>query len=308
MNERATLSTALGFLAVVLWSTTIAVSRSVTEQLGPVTAGAAAFLVAGVLGCGYSAFVARELGAMLRLPRRYLLGCGGLFVLYELCLYLAIGLAAGRQQVLEVGVINYLWPGLTLAFAVPLLGRRAGPLLVPGVLMAFAGTFLAMTQAGPFSWSGLAGNLRANRVPYLFALVAAVSWALYSNLARRWAGGSRRGAVPLFLLAAGVALAAARPLFGEVSHWQARTVWEVLYLAVFTSLLAYAFWERAMRRGDMTLVAAVSYVTPLLSTGVSCVYLGLAPGAALWAGCGLVVAGAVVCKLSVGPDTLLRDT
>jgi len=90
-----------------------------------------------------------------------------------------------------------------------------------------------------------------------------------------------------------------RPLFGEVSQWQARTAWEVLYLAVFTSLLAYAFWERAMRRGNLTLVVAVSYLTPLLSTGVSCLYLRLSPGPALWAGCGLVIAGAVVCKLSV---------
>ena len=39
--------TLLGFVAIALWSTTIAFSRSLTEQLGPITAAAAMFLLAG---------------------------------------------------------------------------------------------------------------------------------------------------------------------------------------------------------------------------------------------------------------------
>jgi drug/metabolite transporter (DMT)-like permease len=295
------LHTALGLLAIVLWSTSIGVSRSVVEKLGPLTAGAAIFTLAGVLGC--LILLARSgFGDLRRLPRRYLLGCGGLFVAYELCLYLAIGLAAGGRQVLEVGVINYLWPGLTVLLAVPLLGRRAGPFLVPGVLVAFAGVVVAAAGRGGLSWAGFLDNLQANPAAYLLALGAAVTWALYSNLAKRWAGGHKGNAVPVFLLATGLLLLGLSTLFRHRMEWSGATLLEILFLAVFTSLLAYAFWDGAMRHGNMTLVAAASYATPILSMLVTSIYLHVAAGASLWIASALVAAGAVVSKLSLRPD------
>jgi len=298
-DRSSTLNTALGFLAVVFWSTSIGVSRSMTEKLGPLTAGASIFLLGGAAGCLWLLVSGRGWRAAVGLPRVYLLGCGGLFVAYEACLYLAIGLAVNRQQTLEVGVINYLWPGLTLAFAVPILKNKPGPLLVPGIGLAFLGVALAMLQGDALSWEGFAGNLRAAPWPYLLALGAAVTWALYSNLARRWAGEAEGNAVPLFLIAAGLLLAVVRTALPEPSTWNRAAVLELLFMALFPSLLAYAFWDAAMRRGHMTLVAAFSYLTPLFSTFVSCVYLRVSPGVTLWAGCLLVVVGAVVCKRSI---------
>jgi hypothetical protein len=63
------------------------------------------------------------------LPLSYLVGCGLLFVTYTVLLFLAIGLARGRQQVLEVGLLNYLWPALTILLSVVLLNKRARLLL-----------------------------------------------------------------------------------------------------------------------------------------------------------------------------------
>ena len=60
-----------------------------------------------------------------------------------------------------------------------------------------------------------------------------------------------------------------------------------------------------MRNGDLVLVASSSYFTPLLSTIVSSIYLGVAPGAKLWVGCGLVIAGAVLCKLALKDPSVL---
>jgi drug/metabolite transporter (DMT)-like permease len=54
-----------------------------------------------------------------------------------------------------------------------------------------------------------------------------------------------------------------------------------------------------MRKGDIILVASGSYLTPLLSTIVSILYLGTAAGARLWIGCALVIIGAITCKLAV---------
>jgi drug/metabolite transporter (DMT)-like permease len=302
LARRARVSTVLGLLAIVFWSTTIGVSRSLVEKVGPMTAAAALLLVGGALGCVWLALREGGLGGTARLPAGYLAGCGALFVAYEVCLYLALGLAEDRPQVLVVGVINYLWPGLTLVLSVPLLKRRAGPLLFPGAAAAFGGVALGVAGAGDLTWKSFLGAIGNSPVPYGFALGAAVAWALYSNLARRWAREAEGEAVPLFLLASGAAAAALRFALHERSQWSPAAGAEVLFLALFTSLLAYVFWDRAVRHGDHALVAASSYATPLLSTGISCVYLAIAPGWHLWVGCGLVVAGAVVCRLSVKPS------
>jgi drug/metabolite transporter (DMT)-like permease len=295
--------TALGIAAILLWSSTMAVSRSLTEQLGPTTAGAAIYLVSGVIGCAY--LLARgKLSAVRTLPARYLFGCGGLMVVYMALIYMAVGLAPMRRHVIGVGIINYLWPGLTLILSVPLLKKRAGPLLVPGAVVAFVGVVLA-GSGGSLSPAGLLRGLGGSRLPYLLALGAAVCWALYSNLSRRWAGSHEGGAVPVFLLAAGALLALMRLFFDEQPQWSARAFYELAYMSLLPALLAYAFWDASMRRGNLVLVASLAYFTPVLSTAISSLYLHVAPGPSLWLACGLVVVGAVVCRLSVkdpGPE------
>jgi drug/metabolite transporter (DMT)-like permease len=254
--------------------------------------------VAGLVGCLIAAARGR-LGAMLRLPRAYLLGGGATFVVYMVCLYLAIGLAASRQQTLEVAVLNYLWPGLTLVLAVPILGARVRPVFYLGVAAAVAGGALAPLGGGGFSLAALGATLRANPWPYLLGALAGVLWALHSVLGRRTGGGAAGGAVPLFALASGIVLGGLRLLRPEAAHVGARTVGELAFMAVFPGLLAYGMWDRAMREGDVTLVAALAYLIPLSSTAISCAYLGVRPGAALWLACGLIVVGAAICQAAV---------
>jgi len=304
--------TVLGILAIGLWSTVFALSRSLAEQLGPLTSAMLIFLGAGLIGSVWSLLAGGAGRAMRRLPRAYLFGAGALFVLYQVAIYTAIGFASGRRQLIEVGIINYLWPGLTLVLAIPILGRPGGSTqskpagrawLAAGIVMATAGIVLAMAEPGLLSWEGFRANFRTNAGPYGLALVAAVAWALYSNLRRRWAAGDTAAAetraVPLFLLAAGAVLAVVRFCRPETSHWTWQAGAELAYMAVAATLLAYVFWDVAVRRGRMILVVSLSYLVPVLSTVTSSLYLGVRLGPDLWAACGLVVAGAVVCRLAV---------
>ncbi len=300
--------TVLGILALLLWSSTIAFTRSLTERLGTGTAAAAIFLISGGIGCAYLV-VTRQIGAVRRLPRAYLVGCGALFVLYMVCIYSAVGSAASRLHVIGAGIINYLWPGLTLAFSVPILKKKARLWLLPGAVAAFAGAALAVAHGGAFSWTAFAADLTSGSASYVWALGAALSWALYSNLSRRWAGEAEGTAVPVFLLASGIVWAALRCLRPEQAHWTPRAAAELLYMATLPTLAAYSFWEAAMRKGNVVFVASLSYSTPLLSTAISCIYLRVAPGAMLWVACLLVIGGAIVCRLSVsdGPPLPTAD-
>ena len=292
-------ATTMGILAILLWSSTIAISRDLAEAVGALRAGACLYLLGGLLGCLYVGLIRRRLFRMFRLPAPYLVGCGLLFVAYTVCLYVAIGLAASRQQAIEVGVINYLWPGLTLLLAVPILHAKVRAAFPLGVAMALAGAAVASLRWGEHSWAALLENLRTNPWPYGLALVAAAAWALYSTLSRRWGGEAEGGAVPLFVLATGIVLAVLHYAFPEPVAWTARAAAEILYMAALPTLLAYAFWDAAMRRGNVMLVAALSYFTPLLSTLISSAYLRVALGWNVWVACALVVAGAFVCQRSV---------
>ncbi len=288
--------TAFGFTAIVLWSTTVAFARSVSEAVGLLTSASLIYLIGGALALGHQA-LRGGLSGMRSLGARYLLGCGGLFVVYIVSLYLGLGLAVDRSQVLEIGLLNYLWPMLTLIFSVPILKTRASWWLLPGGLLGTAGIFLTLTQNQPFSWASFASNVANHTAPYLLGLTAGVSWALYNNLSRRWGTGDS-GAVPAFMLATGALLAIARLFRPEQSTWDLQAAGELLFLAVAPNL-AYVLWEQAMRKGDIIFVAAASYFTPYLATSIAIVYLGADAGPKLWAGCALIIAGAVVCKLSV---------
>ncbi len=304
---RTASSTALGVLSILFWGTTVGFSRPLTEDLGTLTAAAAIYVIAGVVGVALLAIRPGGLAAARRLPRRYLFVCGGLFVFYTAMLYLAIGRSPGRAETIEAGIVNYLWPSFTLVLSVPLLGRRARVWLAPGIAIALCGVALGMAQQGPLSASGMIEHVRADWLPYACAFVGAAAWGFYSNLSRRWAGRQGGNAVPLFVAAAAVVLLVGRLFVSESSHWSWPTVAGLIYMALGPGLLAYVCWDRAMRSGHIVLVASLAYFTPMISTIVSCLYLGVPMGPTLWIACALVVAGAGVCKWSIrdpiGDDT-----
>ena len=292
------LATVGGAGAILLWSTTVAVARNLSEQLGPVTAAAGVYSVGGVAALASLLACSGRRQRVSRLPVRYLVGCGGLFVGYALLLFLAVGGAESRQQVLEVGLLNYLWPTLTLVLSLVFLGQKANWMLIPGTALALVGVFLVVTQGGSVSWQSLSGGLSSNPGAYLLALAAAIFWSMYSVLTRRWAGGREEGAVGMFLPVPAVTLLLISCFVDEPREWSRRSGAEVLFLGVAT-YSAYTLWDRAMRRGNVVMVVAGSYLTPFFSTIVSCLYLVVVPDARLWVGCGILVLGSMLSWRSV---------
>jgi len=297
---RRAINTSFGMLSILFWSTTVGVSRLVMESLGTLT-GAATIYAAGAVGSlVYLAVRPATLRSMLRLPRRYLLGCGSMFAAYVGLLYWAIGHAASEAQAVEIGLVNYLWPSFTLLLSVPVLGRRARAWIWPGMAMALAGVVLAEIQPGRFSLAELWSRLASNPAPYACALAGAVLWGLYSNFSRRWAGHQDGGAVQLFIVATALCLLAMRLTVSEPSpHWSPWAIAGAIYMGLFPGLVSYLFWDIAVRRGHITVIASLSYMIPLLATLISCLFLGVPMRSTLWLACGLLICGAWLCQRSI---------
>ena len=303
-NSRdAATATLLGIVTIFLWASLVAVARGVRESVGVVPSAAIANLLGGTIALSFGPAPWRRLQRLLRLSPKYLLGCGTLFVVFHLLLFSAIERAATNRQAVEIVLINYLWPALSVLAMLVILRKRASKWLGLGLLVAIFGAFEAIsaTPDGSVSLASFRTHIAINPWPYFFSMMAAFCWALYSTLTRRWAADVNENVAPLFLFATGVGLFVLHGVSGGALHLplQLRVLLQLAYLTIFPTMLAYLFWDRAMRRGRIVLVMSFSFLTPVLSTTISCLYLGVPLERNLLIASGMVVAGAVICNRSV---------
>lgn len=288
MKHAVNTATLTGLVAILLWSTSVGMIRSVTELLGT-TAGAALIYSVSALCVA----VVKGFPRLGKFNRIYLLLGGALFVSYEICLALALGIAHSRPQALEIGMINYLWPCLTILFSLFMNQQKSTWWIWPGFALSFTGIVWVMKGDGHWSPALMWQNICENPVAYGLAFLAAILWALYCNLARRYGGG--KSAVSLFLLGTAVLLWIKYALGShEPINFTLPAVGQLLFIGAATAT-AYSCWDSAIQKGNMTLLATVSYFTPIFSTLLASLWLQITPGFAFWQGVAMVTLGSLVC-------------
>ncbi|MFZ4288785.1 aromatic amino acid DMT transporter YddG [Variovorax sp. HJSM1_2] len=284
-NRSATLK---GLVAVLLWSTTVGLIRSISELLGPIGGAAMIFSVGGIL-----AALALGVPRPASFNRIYLFVGGALFITYEIFLALSLGLATNRTQVLELGMLNYMWPCLTIVLAVMLKQQKANWAMFPGALLSFLGLVWVMKGDGDWSPAALLANLQNNPLAYGLAATAAILWAAYSVLTKRF--GEGKSGVPLFLLGTALILWLLYAISPEPAlRFTFSGVAQVVVMGAFMAT-AYSAWNYGIQKGNLTLLAVASYFTPVLSILLASVWLSTAPSASFWQGVAMVSIGSVVC-------------
>ena len=83
-------ATAAGLVSILVWSTSVSVSRLVTEDLGVLPATALVLLLAGLTLGAITVVRERGVSWVRRLAPKHLAVCGPLFVGYILLLYLSL--------------------------------------------------------------------------------------------------------------------------------------------------------------------------------------------------------------------------
>ncbi|NAX16592.1 MULTISPECIES: aromatic amino acid DMT transporter YddG [unclassified Vibrio] len=280
--------TLFGVAAILLWSCLMGLIRTVTEQFSPIGGAALIYTVSSV-------FLMLVMGVpkFKHFSLRYVLIGGALFVSYEICLALALGMANDRHQALEMAVINYLWPALTVLFAVFLSRKPVHILVYPSVALAFVGVAWTITGDSGFSVMQISANIATNPLTYSMAFGGAIIWAVYCNITKQLANG--QNAIILFFMATAIALWIKYFLSGESTL--VFTVPATLNLALTGVVMGsgYALWNVAILRGNMVLLATLSYFTPVISTLLSSLILGVALGLSFWQGVIMVTMGSLIC-------------
>lgn len=287
-GERA--ATACGLVAILLWSTASGLIRSVSEIFGPLGGAALIYSLGAIM---LVMFLGRP---RLRSTSTFYLIVGtALFVAYEVCLSLALGYASNSNQAIELGVVNYLWPCLTVLLAIVMNGQKARWIIVPGTALALFGIVWVVSGNG-LSLPAIMANVASNPLSYSLALACAITFALYCNVTRRYAGG--QSLVVLFFIVTALLLWIKYAFSGEVLP--AFTLGGCLQLLAAGIAMAggYALWNIGIIRGNLTLLATASYSAPVLSSAFAAVWLGASLTMQFWQGAVLVTVGSLICWLA----------
>jgi drug/metabolite transporter (DMT)-like permease len=247
-------ATLIGLSAILMWSL-LAVLTVGTGTIPPFQLAAMTFAIGAIAAA--TGWIVRP-GAIqaLRQPALvWAVGVGGLFG-YHALYFLALRLAPPA----EAGLLNYLWPLLIVLFSAALPGERLKLHHLAGALLGLAGTALLLLGNGAAleraHWPGLAA-----------AFVAAFVWAAYSVLSRRLKAVPT-DAVAGFCLATALLAALVHGAI-EATVWpQSPSQWlAIVALGIGPVGAAFYAWDIGMKRGDIRVLGAASYATPLLSTG-----------------------------------------
>jgi len=287
MTPRA--ATLIGLTAILMWSLlsvlTVATGKIPAFQLAAMT-----FAIGALVAFASFLFRPAAFNALRQPLVAWVVGVGGLFG-YHALYFLALRFAPPA----EAGLLNYMWPLLIVLFSSFLPGERLAVHHVIGAVLGLVGTVLL--------FAGNTSGFAPGAVPGLIAaFVAAFVWATYSVLSRRLKAVPT-DAVAGFCLATSLLAALMHGLL-ETTVWPETTLqWlAVIGLGIGPVGAAFYAWDVGMKRGDIRVLGAASYATPLLSTGFL-IAAGFAKASANIAVAAILIAGG---GLIAAKDMVLR--
>jgi len=269
--HRATL---VGFSAVLMWSL-LALFSSYAGAVPPFLLCALSFAVATVVG--FLATGLRNPAAKAKVPvAAWCVGVLGLFG-YHFFYFSAVQ----NAPVVEANLINYLWPLLIVVGSALMPGEGLRWHHIAGAGLGLAGTVLIVSDGGRFAFEMqyLAG--------YGLAVCAAITWASYSLISRRFSQVPTR-MVTWFCAAASMLSLVCHLLLEQTVMPASPTAWlAVLGLGLMPVGGAFFVWDYGVKHGNIQVLGVSSYAAPLLSTLI------------------LIVAGAAVMTVPVALACLL---
>ena len=280
-QQKATL---VGITAILMWAT-LALLTELSGMVPAFQLTAMSFTIAFLIGV---VALRREgdLLQYLKLPKVvWLIGITGLFG-YHFFYFMALN----NAPVIEASLIAYLWPLLIVFFSALLPGEGLRWFHAVGVIVAFAGVCLLITKG-----EAIAFDTRYT-TGYLAALLCALIWSSYSLLSRRF------GAIPTSAVGG---FCGATALLAWICHFLFESTvvpaveeW-IAIAALGTGPVGLAFftWDYGVKHGNIKVLGALSYATPLLSTVLLIAFGFVEPTSIVWIACLLVVSGALLASI-----------
>ncbi len=298
MNKKK--ATLIGMSAILLWSTMVGLVRAISVELGPVGGAATIYSASAVL-----MFFIAGIPKFDSFPRKYLYAGGLLFVLYEICLALSLGYAHNSRQAIEVAMLNYLWPSMTILFAIIFNRQKANLLIIPGLLLSLFGVCWVLSGDRGFHPGEILVNLRSNPLSYFLAFSASLLWAAYCTVTVKTSQG--KTGTTLFLAFTALALWIKFFLGTNPPMHVDWTVAVYVAMAAIAVGLGFAAWNIGIIHGNLAMLATASYFTPVFSAVLASLLLKTPLSFYFWKGAFMVCLGSLLSWISTRDRSTKRQ-
>lgn len=287
------LATLIGFSAILQWSSIVGLLKKISFSIAPDLAVTLMYTLSTCI-----------LLVLFRIPdfklisKKYLIFSTILFVIYELCFSYAIALAQTAQQAIEVSLVNYLWPSLTVVMLILFKEIKFNPFVLFGLAISLSGIIVIQMGNGDLSWSNIMSNIHANPTSYILAFVGASLWSLYCVITKKYSNG--HNPISFFFVAITLVLWGKYAWSNGISHIPSMDLSTLGYLLTVSVVVAlgYAAWNIGIIQGNITILVTLSYFSPIISTVFSMLILQTHLSSTFWMGVLLVTLGSFVCWIS----------
>ncbi|MBL8287782.1 MAG: DMT family transporter [Rubrivivax sp.] len=256
---------------------------------------------ARTVGLGSGALLLFVLAAVQRRrlvpPRAHWAGIAGAGALSIVAFNFCTAFAQLNTSTSRAAVLTYAMPMLSTLLAWPLLGERPGRRALVAAMLGAAGIALL---AAPALASSIAAP-GANWLGPLFALAAALAWALGTIVTKRAAPVPDRVVATAWQLALGGACGAVATVLAAET-WprtlSPRVAVALGYHCVVATAFAYVLWYRLLDSASATVSSLTALAVPVVGVLGAMALVGERPGAADWTGFALVLGAAGLVMFS----------
>lgn len=293
MHDRK--ATLYGIMTIVLWFAT-PLQLALIGNVPPFLIGAFSFLLAFAAVLAWWVYKGENVFKKFNMPlSSYALG------IYGICLYNTIYIYAIKTgPLLEVNLLNYLWPAFLIVFGSFLQKLKPDLFAIAGIALCFIGAYFVFGSRGGITFSGSHAML-------FLGMLAGLMWGSYSSLLKYVRINSDQIAV--FFLIAGLWMLALHLAY-EQTIWPATMLGWSMLVAYMMGRGAFLMWNYAMKHGEARLIGSLSYFIPLFST-LALAAAGFASfNRSLFIGATLIIVGCLVINLKsllqLGSGLLLK--
>lgn len=305
-NANYYIATLAGILSIILWASNIAFSKSSMEKEGNFLAAFYIYFYSGITIFVFLIAFQKKVNFFKKLkslPISYYLKTGIFFVLNNVLLFLAVGMAHKNEELVIVTLLNYTWPIMIYILGIPLLKLKIPiKILLPGIILSFLGIALALLQ--DYNYEIVGRIIRAsddNLLAYLLAFMTSVSWAVYSNLITKYKSEDDIAGIPIIFLISGLIFLIILGMKGQLANVHLSAIvhnTDLLYLIIGPTSLGYLFWYLAMKNGNRYFVISISFFIPLLSILIIRIKFHIDISFLFWIAAMLSVTGSYLCYKS----------
>lgn len=191
------------------------------------------------------------------------LACGVFTFLYDFLYLKSLELIPA----VEASMLNYLFPIFIVVFAIPIHKEKLNRYKILSIIMGFAGTMLLITKGdfANFSFTNLKGDL--------LAILAAVSWGLFTNLVKKNKKDMLISTLMITLVAWLLAIAGML-LYSQGTMLQMSNFFGVVWLCLSNIVFGFFLYFRALKYSSASLIASFTFFAPFVTLVFIMILLG----------------------------------